>query len=141
MNVLHIDKVLIVLQHGERHSTVLSVVHSISPCRSVGQYSFGLVQIVVIRKLENELLIKYYYCWVCYFVAKAQRFGQCFVPLTVGKLSVVRAGDNPKKAAHFSDQLMIEKLKLYIGYDRVDVREMLLPDNLPLLPYSMETRR
>ena len=54
MNVLHIDKVLIVLQHGERHSTVLSVVHSISLRRPKGQYSFGLVQIIVIQLLEND---------------------------------------------------------------------------------------
>ena len=32
---------------------------------------------------------------------------------------------------------MIEKLKIYLGYDKVDEREMLLPDNLPLPPYSM----
>ena len=63
--------------------------------------------------------------------------GKYFVPLTVGDISVVDAqGDTEWMSAHKADDIMLNKLKIYLPYNPVDVREILLPDSIPPPPYE-----
>ena len=58
-----------------------------------------------------------------------------FIALTVGNLTVTGTGGSAKEAAHCADVRMLEKLKNYLQHRPEDVREIIMPTDIPPPPY------
>ena len=45
-------------------------------------------------------------------------------------------GDTERMSAQKADDIMLKKLKIYLPYNPVNVRKILLPDSIPPPPYE-----